>query len=105
VRRPEARAEEEAELYDANGRPKSRVRRPTGTTNTDTPDDEPQLPTSRVRRPGAAGAAVGGAGGDSPGSSASAALSPAQLSAIIRAVEDRLLEEIERRGGLRRGSF
>ena len=33
------------------------------------------------------------------------ALSPAQLSAIIRAVEDRLLEEIERRGGLSRGAF
>jgi hypothetical protein len=33
------------------------------------------------------------------------ALSPAQLSAIIRAVEDRLLEEIERRGGLGRGAF
>jgi hypothetical protein len=36
---------------------------------------------------------------------APAALSAAQLSAIIRAVEDRLLEEIERRGGLRRGAF
>jgi hypothetical protein len=39
------------------------------------------------------------------GSSDNPALSPAQLSAIIRAVEDRLLEEIERRGGLWRGSF
>ena len=33
------------------------------------------------------------------------ALSSAQLSAIIRAVEDRLLDEIERRGGLSRGAF
>ncbi|HVM53097.1 MAG TPA: DUF4157 domain-containing protein [Acidimicrobiales bacterium] len=38
-------------------------------------------------------------------SGGSAALSSAQLSAIIRAVEDRLVEEIERRGGLRRGAF
>jgi hypothetical protein len=42
---------------------------------------------------------------ESSGSDQAPALSPAQLSAIIRAVEDRLLEEIERRGGLSRGAF
>jgi hypothetical protein len=42
---------------------------------------------------------------ESTGSDQPPALSPAQLSAIIRAVEDRLLEEIERRGGLSRGAF
>jgi hypothetical protein len=47
---------------------------------------------------------VPGSSGSSD-SSTPAALSPAQLSAIIRAVEDRLLEEIERRGGLGRGAF
>jgi hypothetical protein len=46
-----------------------------------------------------------GDSGISGGSAESPALSPAQLSAIIRAVEDRLLEEIERRGGLSRGAF
>ena len=42
---------------------------------------------------------------ESGGSDTAPALSPAQLSAIIRAVEDRLLEEIERRGGLSRRAF
>lgn len=42
---------------------------------------------------------------ESTGSDQPPALSAAQLSAIIRAVEDRLLEEIERRGGLSRGAF
>ena len=57
---------------------------------------------------GAAAAIAGAAGATSSGSSdsdGSAALSAAQLNAIIRAVEDRLLEEIERRGGLGRGAF
>lgn len=43
--------------------------------------------------------------GGSSDSSGAPAISPAVLSAIIRAVEDRLLDEIERRGGLRRGGF
>jgi hypothetical protein len=81
--------------------PTSRVRRPT--------EPRPQGPTSRVRRPGAQeqepaqpGSAQSPVSG---GSDQAPALSPAQLSAIIRAVEDRLLEEIERRGGLSRGAF
>ena len=60
-------------------------------------------PTSRARRPTEED--EDRAPVESAGSDQGAALSPSQLSAIIRAVEDRLLEEIERRGGLSRGAF